>query len=161
MASKLVLKPEDYDTIDQKVALTGDEFYAVVTTRFRGQLVRSIHVFARQPMPSELVKYENTASRIKVRGSRTDVEGTQIGASYELYKSLIARAYDVPVGTKIVAQMDARTAIERVREALRDALGEHFSEGRIAADEDTEEVAKSEDDKGEGKVKPFRTAEGN
>lgn len=148
MPSKLKLTPEDYDRLDKLVNRQGTEYYSIVTTKLRGKFVRSVHVFARQPMTKELTQFENTASKVKIRGQRTDVEGSQILAYKHLYDALIARAYDVPVGWQIhgdakpdeqgVAQggLSREQAIEIVptllkREALRDVIGESYSEARI------------------------------
>lgn len=163
MASKLRLKPEDYEKIDRIVGLSGDEYYSVVTHRVRGKWIRSIHVFARQPMTKELTEYENTASRIKMKGNRTEVEGSQLLAAKHLYDALISRVYDVPVGWKIHGEvtvneegvvtagkpLDRNDALKIVpltikREALRDTFGEVYSEARVAEMEGEEEEVKGD-----------------
>jgi hypothetical protein len=163
MATKLRLKPEDYEKIDTIVGLTGDEYYSVVTHRVRGRWIRSIHVFARQPMTKELTEFENTVSRLKVRGNRTEVEGSQLLAAKHLYDALISRAYDVPVGWQIrgevavdeVGHITTGTPLNREmavklvpmttkREALRDTFGEVYSEARVAEMEGEDEEVKSD-----------------
>jgi|PlaIllAssembly_1097288.scaffolds.fasta_scaffold19329_3 hypothetical protein len=163
MATKLRLKPEDYEKIDRIVGLSGEEYYSVVTHRVRGKWIRSIHVFARQPMTKELTEYENTASRIKMKGNRTEVEGSQLLAAKHLYDALISRAYDVPVGWKIYGEVDVDEtgavksgkpldrpeAVKTVpatikREALRDTFGEVYSEARVAEMEGEDEEVKGD-----------------
>lgn len=160
---KLSLKPADYDRLDKVVGRTGTEYYSVVSHKVRGRWVRSIHVFARQPSTKELVQYENQVSKLKMRGNRTDVEGSQTLAAKHLYDALIARAYDVPVGWQILGEvttdeagnvtagkpLSREEAVREVpsmikREAVRDSLGEHYSEARISDMEGDEEDVKGE-----------------
>lgn len=156
MGSKLLLKPDDYARIDRYVNLQPGEHYTVVTHRIRGKFRRSIHVFAREPNQAELTAFEDTSSKVRVRGRRTEFEGSQAKAFAHLYDTLILRAYDVPNGFSIVGEInldehdnpipDPKTgrvglnkeeAIRQVglvtkREALRDAVSEVYSEGRLA-----------------------------
>jgi len=149
MASKLRITPADYDQLDQQVARKPGEFYSIVTSKVRGKYIRSIHVFSRMPMPKELTEFESTASKLKMRGQRTDVEGSQITAFRHLYDQLITRAYSVPVGWEIVGDVSvdaegkvtgtpltreqaiAQVPIIMKREALRDVMSEHYSESRL------------------------------
>ena len=164
--SKLVLTKDDYERIEQQCALTGEEDYAVVTSRHRGLIIRSIHVFARQPMTKELTEYENTASRVKFKGNRAEVEGSQLLAAKHLYDHLIARAYDVPVGRQILGEikeddgrmigkpLDRNDAIAKVpvmikREAVRDMVAQHWSSGQLiemSGDDDEEIKGDTEED---------------
>lgn len=164
MAKSLKLTPEDYDRIDKLVGLdkSSEQFYTVVTHRMRGRVYRSFHLFARQPTPAEVTKFEDTASKVKMRGRKTEFEGSQAKAFRHLYDLLILRAYDVPVGFKILGEIpdDATTfdptlgltreqAIEKVpvvtkREALRDAMGEVYSEARINELEGEDEDVKGD-----------------
>ncbi len=158
MAKSLRLKSDDYKRIDEFVKPVGEEYYTVVTTALRGQYIRSIHVFSRQPMTKEMTEFENTASRMKFKGSRAELEGSQLLAYKRLYDLLIVRAYDVPVGMTIYGETktddkgvvssvnplnaeDARRLVPLVmkREALRDSM-DHMSENRVAEDEGEEEV---------------------
>lgn len=144
--ASLRLKPEDYDKIDAMVNLKGEEYYSVVTTPFRGKFIRSIHVFHRQPKTTELIAFESLSTKIRIRGNRTDFEGSPLEANIRLYNTLIARAYDVPVGNKILGEgtpLDVSEASKFVpdvmkRRALADALGNHFSESQVSemADDD-------------------------
>lgn len=165
--SKLVLTREDYTRIEEMCNLTGDEDYAVVTTRHRGLIIRSIHVFARQPMTKELTEYENTASKVKFKGNRAEVEGSQLLAAKHLYDHLIHRAYDVPVGRQVLGELtedtsegpnkgkmtgkplDREGAIAKVpvmikREAVRDMVAQHWSSGQLVEMEGDEEEVKGE-----------------
>ena len=158
MAKSLRLKSDDYKRIDQVVSPKGDEYYTVVTTALRGQYIRSIHVFSRQPMTKEMTEFENTASRMKFKGTRAELEGSQLLAYKKLYDALIVRAYDVPVGMSIHGETvtdehgkvissnplnadDARRLVPLVmkREALRDSM-DHMSENRVVEDEGEDEV---------------------
>ncbi len=161
--SKLVLTRDDYARIEKSCNLKGDEDYAVVTTRHKGLIVRSIHVFARQPMTKELTEYENTASKVKFKGNRAEVEGSQLLAAKHLYDHLIARAYDVPVGRAILGEikedgegtpLTREEAIAKVpvmikREAVRDMVAQHWSSGQLIdmeGDDDEEVHGDKEED---------------
>ncbi len=165
--SKLVLSREDYSRIEKMCDLKGDEDYAVVTTRHKGLIIRSIHVFARQPMTKELTEYENTASKVKFKGNRAEVEGSQLLAAKHLYDHLISRAYDVPVGRAILGELkevpgeregesrmvgtplQREDAIAKVpvmikREAVRDMVAQHWSSGQLVEMEGDEEEVKGD-----------------
>jgi len=166
--SKLVLRQEDYARIDRIVGLQPGEFYTVVTHRIRDRFVRSIHVFAREPNQQEMTAFEDTASRVKVKGRKTEFEGSQTKAFRHLYDALIIRAYDVVSGFTILGEikldpkgdptpdpvtgrvgLNKEEAIAQVplvtkREALRDRVGEVYSEARIAELEGEDEEVKDE-----------------
>lgn len=163
---KLVLKREDYLTIQKAIGITGTEHFSVVTHRSMGMIFRSIHVFARQPMTAEITEFESTASKMKFRGNKAEVEGSQVRASLHLYNHLITRAYNVPIGLQILGEtdiengqivkggpIDRETAIRDVpalikREAVRDATSQHWSQGQLVDMEGEEEEvhgAKEED----------------
>lgn len=164
MAKSLKLTPADYDRIDllSGIDKSTDQFYTVVTHRVRGQAIRSIHLFARQPTPAEVTKFEDTASKVKVRGRKTEFEGSQAKAFRHLYDALILRAFDVPTGFKIIGSvpddvnayrpglgLSREECIEKVpvvvkREALRDAMGEVYSEARVNEMEGDDEEIKGE-----------------
>lgn len=164
--SKLVLKKEDYARIEKLCAIGDKEDYAVVTTRQKGLIIRSIHVFSRQPMTKEITEYENTASKVKFRGNKAEVEGSQTLAAKHLYDHLIDRAYDVPVGRQVLGAIDMNDAGEMIgkplnreeakekvpvllkREAIRDMVGQHWSAGQLVEMEGDEEEVKgdTEDD---------------
>lgn len=163
--SRLSLTPEDYARIDKLVGIdpNSDQFYTVVTTKQRGKAIRSIHVFARQPTPQEVTKFEDVASKVKVRGRKTEFEGSQAKAFRHLYDALILRAYDVPSGFRILGEipdgqkefnpslgLTREEAIEKVstvikREALRDSMGEVYSEARLSEAEGDEDEVKGDD----------------
>lgn len=161
-----LLKDEDYAAIDAFLDLPDQQFYAVVTTKQRNKWVRSFHVFARQPTPKELVEYEQTVSRIKFRGNRTDLEGSQLTAARHLYDLLIEKVYNVPynnrtilaelktdpntgrfVETKPLGREEARQYVSPMikRAALRDAMGEHYSEAQVAEQDGDDAVAGKEE----------------
>lgn len=166
--SKLTLTPEDYTRIDKLTGIepSSDQFYTVVTTKQRGRAIRSIHVFSRMPTPQEVTKFEDVASKVKVRGRKTEFEGSAAKAFRHLYDALILRAYDVPSGFRILGEIPEGTtefdpklglsreqAIEKVptvikREALRDSMSETYSEARLIENEGDEEDVKdaTEDD---------------
>jgi len=154
MPKRISLKPEEYAALDKLVGLQTGEYYAIVGSKIRGKFVRSVHVFSRQPMTKELMEYESTASRTSFKGNKAKVDGSQIQASLALYNHLIARAYDVPVGWEIFGStenggkgLDREEAKKLVpalikREAIRDAVSEHYSESRMSEldDDDDEKV---------------------
>jgi hypothetical protein len=124
----LKLSAEQYKTIESKINLTGDEDYVVVVQRRHGKATFGVHVFERQPSTKEMVAYEETASRVKYRGSRAEVEGSAILATKNLYDTLIARAYDIQVGRTLHEMLDRGQAKVKVtdlgkREAIREFLG--------------------------------------
>lgn len=160
----LRLKPEDYDQIDRQVGLKDEEFYAVVTTPHRGKFVRSIHVFGRQPNEKELLAFENLSSKIRIRGNRTDFEGSPLEAFARLYNLLIVRVYDVPVGSRILGEgtpLDKYEAQRMVptmmkRRALNDTVGTHMSESQVT---DMEEENEGPIDAAEGILPALTTQE--
>lgn len=122
------LTREDFEKIAEKAKLTGDENLAVVAHKNYGRIDFSVHVFERAPMPKEMINFEETSGRVKIRGNRAEVEGSNIKATMDLYKKLISRVYDLPVGFKQVPQLDRDKAIAMVpplvmREAIREFLG--------------------------------------
>lgn len=165
MPSKLLLRKVDHDKIQKIVKLQGEEDYAVVTHRVHGEWKRSIHVFDRLPTTKEMTDYEDTASRVKFKGqNKAVIEGSQVQASSVLYNKIINRVYDLPLGNRMFGEvnedgtgrpLNSKEATDRVpslvkREALRDFIGEVYSESRLAEREgDDEEItvkADSEDE---------------
>lgn len=169
MAVRLSLKPKEYERIDKLVGLKDGEYYAVVASRLRGTMVRSIHVFARQPMTKELTEYENTAGKMKFRRQNAEIEGSALLAAKHLYNALIARAYDVPVGWQIHGEIkvddkgepedgypvkgyldreQAKTIVPDLikRSAIRDAVEQHFSEAQMSEMDDTQTEVKGQMD---------------
>src|SRR5512135_947991 len=145
MASKKILKAEDYKRIEDRIDLKGEEDYVVLAHKRHNTISFSIHVFARQPMPKEMVAYEEESSRLKFRGQRAEIEGSQIIASRHLYDALIARSYDVPLGRVTHAERDRDGSIKHVpmmvkREAIRTFLGNVMSAADLA-EEAGEETA--------------------
>lgn len=143
MPKILILKPSDYEQIESKINLVGDEDYSVIAQRRLNKVYYSIHVFARQPSTKEMVEYEETTSRLKFRGTRAEIEGSQVLASKRLYDVLIVRAYDVLVNRQVIETLDRATAIEKVpilvkREAVRDFIGNVQSASSLAEDEGEE-----------------------
>jgi hypothetical protein len=160
---KLALTPDQYEKIETSIGLKDTEDYAVVTHRIRGKYERSIHVFARLPNTKELAEYESRASKLKFRGNKAEVEGSQLVAARDLYNLLIVRAYDVPVGTRTIigktdpdgtvhpiSRDDAKAQVPPMvkREAIRDFVAGHWSQGQISdmVEEDDEQVVKDKDD---------------
>lgn len=160
----LKLTPEFYALMDKVIDLSGDESYSVVTSRSRGVHWRSIHVFKRQPNQADLIEYENIASKVKVKGSRTEIQGSQFAASAFLYDRLIDRVYNFPLGSHVLGYTEYDTESGEIksggpikaeqaradippqakRTALKDAMGSHMSEGDIAdeyEDDSTTRVA--------------------
>lgn len=124
----LRLTPEQYKKIEDGIYLTGTEDYVVVVQKRHGQVRYGVHVFERQPSTKEMVKYEETASRVKYRGSRAEVEGSPLLAAKSLYDLLIARAYDIQVGRQVFENMTREQCVQLVtplqkREAIREFLG--------------------------------------
>jgi hypothetical protein len=160
---KLALTPADYEAIEKNCNITGTEDYAVVTHRIRGAYTRSIHVFDRLPNTKELAEYENPASKLKFRGNKAEVEGSQLLAARDLYNLLIVRAYDVPVGTRTIlggegpdgtpkplSRDEAKAKVPPMikREAIRDFVAGHWSQGQISdmVEEDDDVEVKDKDD---------------
>lgn len=148
------LREEDYAKIDAIVKPTPDEGYAVVWHKLYGKWYRSVHVFARQPSTKEVQEYENTASKLRFRSNRAEVEGSQVVAAKQLYDRLIARVYDLPVGRRVLGEgtpLSRDQAVELVpvlvkREAIREFTGEVYAASRLAEEEgETAELASEED----------------
>lgn len=142
------LRTEDYEQIEAKVNLTGTEDFVVVSQQRHNKVNFSVHVFARQPMTKELTKYEETSSRMKLKGTRAELEGSPLLAARDLYNVLIARAYDVRVGRKLVEELSADEAKELVpqlvkRAAIREFLG--GVEGASEAAEDEGDIQRADE----------------
>jgi len=138
-----VLKSEDYERIEASVKLTGQEDFVVCVHKRHNKLSFSIHVFERQPMTQEVLAYEETASKMKFRGTKAEMDGSQVLASSNLYNKLIARVYDLPVGRVVHDQLDRAAAVQLVpvlvkREAIRDFVGGVISANQLAENEGTE-----------------------
>lgn len=160
MGSKLVLNKDAHRQIQSLIELKDTEEYSVVTHRVHGEWKRSIHVFARLPTTKELTDYENKASKVKFRGAgKAEVEGGAAVAAETLYNKLVDRVYDLPIGTRIYGEVtlengvrsgkplsgeDARGKVPVLvkREALRDFVGEVYSESRLAEREGDEDEVK-------------------
>lgn len=147
------LSAEDYERIEAKINLTGTEDFVVVSQRRHTKINFSIHVFKRQPMTKELTQYEETSSRMKLRGTRAEVEGSPLLAAKTLYDKLIDRVYDIRVGRQLVeGPLDASDAVTQVpqlvkREAIREFLGGiEGAEGRAEDEGDVETVNDDEGD---------------
>lgn len=151
---KLSLTRQEYEDIEQKINLDGDEDYAVVAVEHHKLRTYGIHVFARQPSTKEMVKWEETNSKLHMKGSRASVEGSQISAAVNLYDTLIVRAYDVRVGRHVYgdkAPLDIMEARKRVtpiikREVIREFLGGVMGMTSIEADEEQQESNLSSED---------------
>ncbi len=144
--SAIKLTPAQYQQIESKIALTGDEDYVVVAQKRHGVLTFGVHVFTRQPTTKEMVAYEETASRVKYRGNRAEVEGSAILATKNLYNVLIARAFDIQVGRKTHETLDREQCKALVtdlgkREAVREFLGNVSGMTSLAEDEGGNETA--------------------
>lgn len=165
MPSKLILSKDDHLKIQALIELTGEEDYSVVSHRIHGEWKRSIHVFSRLPTTQELTDFENKASKVKFSGGgKARIEGGAVSASETLYNKLVDRVFDLPVGNRIFGEVslvegkrtgaplksaDARSRVPPMikREALRDFLGEVYSESRLAEREgDDDEVKDKEED---------------
>lgn len=144
MASPKLKKPrdprivtrEDHDLIQQRINPQEGEDYAVTVAKGKGYWVKSIHVFSRHPTQGEINAYEQTASRVKFRGQKAEIEGSQINAAVGLYDLLITRAYDVLAGLRRHEQLDREGARAKVpaltkREAIRELIGEVYSATRM------------------------------
>lgn len=138
MSSKLVLKRKDYIAIEQdpRVGLQPSEDYALTTAKVHGEWVRSIHVFRRRPTQQELQVYEETASRVKLKGNKASLEGKRLLAAKVLYDLLIDRVIDAQIGRKTVPFLegnDARVSIEPLmkRAAIIDMVSEVYSASQL------------------------------
>jgi hypothetical protein len=126
----------DHERIQSKISLAPNEDYAVTVQKGKGFWVKTTHVFERRPSQGEINAYEQTASRLKWRGNKAEMEGSQINAAVELYNKVISRAFDVLVGMKVVDKLDRERAREKVdplvkREAIRELIGEVYSASRM------------------------------
>jgi hypothetical protein len=159
--SKLLLTKEHHERIQAAIKLNEDEDYSVVTHKRHGEWLRSIHVFSRLPTTKELTDFENVSSKVKFRGAgKAEVDSGAVQAANSLYNKLISRVYDLPHGPRRIlgeigkdgnssAPVTAEQARELVpplvkREALRDFIGEVYSESRIADREGEEESVEKE-----------------
>jgi hypothetical protein len=167
LPSKLILKKSDHSAIQSTIDLQGEEEYSVVTHRIHGEWKRSIHVFSRLPTTRELTDYENKSSKVKFRGGgKAEVDSGAVQASQDLYNKLITRVYDLPIGSRVYGEVvfkdgvkngkplmgeeaRARVPVLIKREALRDFLGEVYSESRLAEREGEDDEVKEESDKEE------------
>lgn len=150
--SKIITK-QDHETIQQKCDIDGEkgEDYAVVLQRGKGFWIKSIHVFSRHPTTKEINDYEQTASRLKFKGQKAQVEGSAINAAVAIYNVLVARSYDVLIGLKEHAQLDAELSRAKVppmvkREAIRDLIAEVYSASRMAEMEGEDDEVLGDDD---------------
>lgn len=147
MASKLKLTPEHYTQIDAKVKPEGAEVYSVVTHKHRGQYRRSIHVFLRMPNEQELHAYESSASNVEFKNKTAKVRGAQVPAACKLYDTLIARAYEVPVGQRVLGEIEplnAKDASKFVdpmtkRQAVIELVGQVWASSSFDDDDDEAE----------------------
>jgi hypothetical protein len=143
VAHRLKLTDAQYDEIESKIGLNGEETYAIVVQKHRGKMIYGVHVFQRQPSTKELVQYEETASRVKYKGSTAELQGSALLAGVNMYNLLIVRAYDIVVGMKRHDELDRGTAIASVpglqkREAVREFLGNVSSLTSVTSDDDDE-----------------------
>ena len=122
--------PEARDKVEERIALKGDEDYALTLFQRHGDRSIIIHVFERQPTPKEIATYEETSSRLKFKGQKAEIEGSVTLASRNLYDALIGRVYDLRVGRhKWEGAIDRDSAKSFVpvlmkREAVRDFLSQ-------------------------------------
>lgn len=143
MAKKYALTDDQYNDLEKKLDLKGEEAYAITVQRYRGKALYGVHVFERQPSTKELVTYEDTASRLKYKANGAQLEGSALLAAVNLYKRLIVRAYDIQVGTRNYETLDASEAVRLVpdiqkREAVREFLGVVSSLTSLTSDDDDE-----------------------
>lgn len=146
LKTKRVLTRDDHLIIQQRCEIDADkgEDYACVFLRGKGFGQWSIHVFARQPTQKEIDSYEQTASHLKFKGQKAQIEGSQITAAVALYNSIVLRTYDVLIGLKSYDRLDRELTIAKVpplvkREAVRQLIGEVYSESRLAEAEGAED----------------------
>jgi hypothetical protein len=137
--TKRILTRDDHARIQDQCSIDGErgEDYACVFQRGKGFGQWSIHVFTRQPTQKEIDNYEQTASKLKFKGQKAQMEGSQITAAVTLYNLLITRTYDVLVGIKSYDRLEREQTVARVpplvkREAIRQLIGEVYSESRLA-----------------------------
>jgi hypothetical protein len=122
--------PEARAKVEERIALKGDEDYALTLFKRHGDMSIITHIFSRQPTSKEISTYEDTSSRLKFRGQKAEIEGSITLASRNLYDALIDRVYDLRVGRhKWDGAIDRDTAKSYVpvlmkREAVRDFLSQ-------------------------------------
>jgi hypothetical protein len=152
LKTKRVLTREDHALIQLRCNINAEsgEDYACVFLRGKGFGQWSIHVFARQPTQREIDSYEQTASRLKFKGQKAQIEGSQITAAVSLYNLIVIRTYDVLVGLKSHDTLDRELTIAKVpplikREAIRQLIGEVYSESRLAEAEGADENEDTDD----------------
>lgn len=138
-----ILKSEDYEKIEKSVNLTGQEDFVVCVHKRHNKIAFSVHVFERQPSTKEIVAYEETASKMRFKGTKAEIEGSAVLASKNLYDRLIARVYDLPIGRETHKTLDRENAVRMVpvlvkREAVRDFVGGVISANQLAENEGTE-----------------------
>lgn len=126
----------DHERIQAKLNLSDVEDYSVTVQKGKGFWQKTVHVFERRPTQGEINEYEQTASKMKWRGNKAEIEGSQINAGSNLYNKIVSRAYDVIVGRKVVQELDRAGAMAKVdplvkREAIRELIGEVYSATRM------------------------------
>jgi hypothetical protein len=153
LRAKRKLTRADHALIQQKCHIDSarGEDYAAVFMVGKGFGQWSIHVFARQATQREIDQYEQTASKLKFKGQKASMEGSQTLAAVNMYNALIARAYDVLVGLTSVDQMSREEAAQRVpplvkREAIKQWIGEVYGETRLADAEGDDDDDGGDDD---------------
>ena len=159
--TKRILTRDDHALIQERCNIDGErgEDYACVFQRGKGFGQWSIHVFTRQPTQKEIDNYEQTASKLKFKGQKAQMEGSQITAAVTLYNLLITRTYDVLVGIKSYDQLPREQTVAKVpplvkREAIRQLIGEVYSESRLA---EAEGAGEEGDDEADDDAEAHRT----
>jgi hypothetical protein len=156
MASKLVLRQEDYERVEKTLTDLGylgntEQDYSVTTQRIKAKWYRTVHVFERPPMGKELNQYEEEASKIKFRGTKAEVEGSRLTAAKNLYNKIILAVFDLPVGRQVLGPIEKGHPLKRdeardkvpllvKRAALLDMLSEVYSAAQIEEREGEDEV---------------------
>lgn len=142
----LRLTSDQYDQIEKKLDLKGDEDFAVVVQKRHNRVRYGAFVFERQPSPKEMARYEELASRVKYKGTRAEIEGSAVQATTYIFDLLIARAQDIQSGRTVYETLDrdgARkvTPVLTKREAVREFLSNVSSLTSATEDEaDVEQV---------------------
>lgn len=150
--NKKIITRHEHEIIQTKCSINADkgEDYAVVLQKGKGYWVKSVHVFHRHPTTKQINAYEQTASRLKFKGQKASVEGSQIDAAVQLYNELIDRAYDVLLGLKTAEHLpteQARAVVPPLvkREAIRELIGEVYSASRMAENEGEDDTEDDDD----------------
>jgi len=162
---KRKLTRDDHAQIQDKCRVDGErgEDYAAVFQKGKGFGQWSIHVFNRHPTQKEIDTYEQTASRLKFKGQKAQIEGSQILAAVTLYNVLIDRAFDVLTGLKSHDELGTELARAKVpplvkREAVRQLIGEVYSESRLAeaegGDDEDDDDPEAHTSRGQGDSEP-------